>query len=543
MKIKIKNGIGIVLYLLAGIRLGIALFFSSVTAVWFDEIYSLVFAFRPVRELISLTAKDVHPPLYYIILRAFLLLFDKIFPFMKSEQVGKIVTIIPFFLILIYAITIVRKQYGFFVSALFFFCVCSMPQDNLNDIRMYSWALLFITGLGLHFCDVITAFFNNKNSNLKNYIFILLYSVAALYTHYFAAIAVFWIYVGALLIMVSVYIISGKKEPENNWIRIAHMIKLIAIGVLAIVCYVPWISVLLSQLGDVKESYWIEPIGPKAPYNTVMHIIRAHYSNIIIGTILSLIFVTCMAILLYKEILKVKKGHLESVYIIYLFSILPLVALTGYIVSILMRPIFIDRYLLPSIGLFWLSISIIIGNYFNENLDFEPKINYKLCILCYLLIFMLLNASVDLINTYNYESGIKNREPEFVEMLSQIDENDVLITNLDHIQGVVSYLLNTDRRVKRQGENNDPIADYKVYLYDSDEKLLLSEVLPGFCNIKCEDEISDFINEGRKVLFLQYTFLEDAPTSMNELYNMDLNFDFIGSYLYENYYVHVYLVS
>ena len=130
MKIKIKNGIGIVLYLLAGIRLGIALFFSSVTAVWFDEIYSLVFAFRPVRELISLTAKDVHPPLYYIILRAFLLLFDKIFPIMKSEQVGKIVTIIPFFLILIYAITIVRKQYGFFVSALFFFCVCSMPQDN-----------------------------------------------------------------------------------------------------------------------------------------------------------------------------------------------------------------------------------------------------------------------------------------------------------------------------------------------------------------------------------------------------------------------------
>jgi hypothetical protein len=543
MSKEIKNRIGIILYLLAGIRIAVELYFSSVTAVWFDEIYSMVFAFRPIKEIISLTAKDVHPPLYYIILRLFLLASDRIFPSLAVEQVGKIVSIIPFFLILIYALTLVRKQFGFIISGLFFFCVCSMPQDNMTDIRMYGWALFFITGLGLHFNNIITAFFNRKNGKVSNYIFILLYSVSAIYTHYFAAIAVFWIYFVALVIMFIGYLKSGESDSEKNRTCLLHVVKPVVIGIVAVLCYIPWISVLLSQLGDVKESYWIAPLGPKTPYNTAMHIVRAHYPSIVIGTLLSIIFISFVAFLVFKECSMAKKGQCESVRNLYLFSILPLVALTGYAVSFIMRPIFIDRYLLPSIGLFWLSICLMIKRIINENFDNSINFSFESFVLCYLVIFMLLNASVDLMSSYNYEQRVKNREHEFTEMLSKIDEDAVIITNLDHIQGVVSYLSNIERKVMWQSGRTNQIADYKIYLYGPEEKLLLSEVLPGFCYIEDKDEIEDFVNDGRKVLFMQYTGDEDVSVNMNDLYDLDLNFDFIGSYLFEGYNVRIYSVG
>jgi hypothetical protein len=156
---------------------------------------------------------------------------------------------------------------------------------------------------------------------------------------------------------------------------------------------------------------------------------------------------------------------------------------------------------------------------------------------------MLLNASVDLMSSYNYEQRVKNREHEFTEMLSKIDEDAVIITNLDHIQRVVSYLSNIERKVMWQSGRTNQIADYKIYLYGPEEKLLLSEVLPGFCYIEDKDEIEDFVNDGRKVLFMQYTGDEDVSVNMNDLYDLDLNFDFIGSYLFEGYNVRIYSVG
>ncbi|MBT1181243.1 glycosyltransferase family 39 protein [Bifidobacterium sp. CP2] len=42
-------------------------------SLWFDEQYSLILASRPIRELITLTAVDAHPPLYYLLLKAWML--------------------------------------------------------------------------------------------------------------------------------------------------------------------------------------------------------------------------------------------------------------------------------------------------------------------------------------------------------------------------------------------------------------------------------------------------------------------------------------
>lgn len=54
---------------------GLALWLSLGVSIWFDENYSIMVSQRPINELIALTAVDAHPPLYYLLLKAWAALF------------------------------------------------------------------------------------------------------------------------------------------------------------------------------------------------------------------------------------------------------------------------------------------------------------------------------------------------------------------------------------------------------------------------------------------------------------------------------------
>ena len=157
MDTKLKNRLGIVLYILAIGHIIYSFYLATSPTIWFDEIYSMLFAFRPAKELIAFTARDVHPPLYYLILRGALLVANNLWPSLESEFVAKAASIVPYILIMIYAITYIRKKWGLFTSGLFIFSLCFMPEimQKTVEIRMYSWALLFVTGLGIHFIEII----------------------------------------------------------------------------------------------------------------------------------------------------------------------------------------------------------------------------------------------------------------------------------------------------------------------------------------------------------------------------------------------------
>ncbi len=538
---KIKNRIGLTLYFFAAINILTCLVLSSITAVWFDEIYSLVFSFRPSREMIALTAKDVHPPFYYLILRIFFIIFDKLIPSMSSEQVGKIVTCIPFILMMIYSASTIKKKWGFLTSGTFIFCILFMPEARNLDIRMYSWSTFIIFGLGLHFSNVITDFFNEKKSSVINYLAIFIYSVSALYTHYFAAIAVFWVYFGAVVMFFIGYLNKRKTQIQAANVAIRDIIITFMVGIISIICYIPWLAILFSQVSTVKESYWISPIGPKTPYNTAMFLFRAPFSNNIFYTVIGLLFFSLIVFLLYRNVIKAKSGNKESIMALYLFSVLPMVAITGYILSIIIRPIFIYRYLLPAIGLFWLSISIMLCDYFGDVLSEKKSQKYEIIAAVLIVIVICIDAVSDFAFIYQYDTNIGKREHEFTDMLYSIDEDTIIVTNLDHIQGVVSYLLNTDRRILKNGEKDNTVADYNIWLYMSDEKPLLSQILPGFCYIEDGNEIKDMAQDGKKVILLEHSDSKDIYSNLVEEYG--LNFEFKGKYLYEDYHIDAYTLN
>jgi uncharacterized membrane protein len=59
--------------LLAGLMLRLQT--ASTRSIWFDEAWSWRMSRFPVAELIERTAADVHPPLYYLLLKAWTALF------------------------------------------------------------------------------------------------------------------------------------------------------------------------------------------------------------------------------------------------------------------------------------------------------------------------------------------------------------------------------------------------------------------------------------------------------------------------------------
>lgn len=139
-----EDKLGIILFIIGLIFLIITSYIGlTKLGLWYDEFYSIAYSQLPISEMIGLGSKDVHPILYYLIYKVFV----KIFTFLDVAVVGKIVSLIPIYLIGLLSITKVRKNFGYLTAGIFFLCITTMPQLMIYsvEIRMYSWALFFVT--------------------------------------------------------------------------------------------------------------------------------------------------------------------------------------------------------------------------------------------------------------------------------------------------------------------------------------------------------------------------------------------------------------
>ena len=75
---RLALGIGPVLVTL--LALGVRAFRLDWQPLWWDEGYSLYFATEPLGRMLWLTARDIHPPLYYALLHGWCLIFDSARP-------------------------------------------------------------------------------------------------------------------------------------------------------------------------------------------------------------------------------------------------------------------------------------------------------------------------------------------------------------------------------------------------------------------------------------------------------------------------------
>ncbi|MDR2829571.1 MAG: glycosyltransferase family 39 protein [Methanobrevibacter sp.] len=243
-----KRIIGISLFGSALILFFIMLIFGLNPCLWVDEIFTLNIITYSFKNMLIATAYDVHPPLYYIFVKmvfSLLSIFSSPFNISYSFNVyiAKLISVVPLICLIYFGFTKVKKEFGWLTCGIFTFCIVTMPKMMLYsvEVRMYSWAILFLT-LSLYYAYIIT---KNPNNN-KNWIIFTLVSLMAAYTHYYATIGTMMIY----FLLIS-YTIMKKR---------VHVKKLMLSIMFSIFLYLPWIYMFINYSSYANgNGWWIKP--------------------------------------------------------------------------------------------------------------------------------------------------------------------------------------------------------------------------------------------------------------------------------------------
>jgi 4-amino-4-deoxy-L-arabinose transferase-like glycosyltransferase len=298
-------------------------------AIWVDEAFSLAPIHHSFREILLFQSVDVHPPLFFLLEKCWSLAFgDSIFSI-------KFVSILLAVLTMILAAWFLKKEVSDNASILFLLCfIASVPVIHYSiEIRMYSLALFFVTASAISVWYIIT------DGKVRWWIIFLLSAEGAAYTHYYAmAVA------GIGHIMLFCYIMRYDRKKIISAI-------LTVLG--AIVLYLPWFPAFLNNFARVSNDFWIKPLT----IFTVLEYVRFLFD---MGDFFATLFFLIIFCVLFFVFLAKKKTKIEYFTFYGLLSLIILV-ITGIVISIMTRPLLVERYLYPALALVFIFFSVECG--------------------------------------------------------------------------------------------------------------------------------------------------------------------------------------
>lgn len=445
-----KSKKNIIEYIISFIFLAVAIWGTVIIAskvagddIWYDEVFSMVFAGKSVGEMIKLTAADVHPPLYYMYLKAVVTLGTGMFG-MSEIVAAKLASILPLFLLDIVSFTYIRKKHGLVSAASAAMMITIMPQLSIYwvEIRMYSFGMLLI-GMAYIFGGRII-----EDGKHKDYVIFCIIGIMTAYTQYFSCVAI-----------VGLYFYMGIALLRNKRMRDVRL--LVISGIVSVLAYVPWIPKFISQVGTVRSNYWIQPMDIKSiPGCIKFFFLPMGGAKGYISAGLGILTV----VIVYFLVIRIKESSVADRYYEFApYSMLILMIVTGYISSILGRPIFVYRYMIPVAAALYFALSFTMGRVANS------KNLYM-----WLLTLPLILIGYYSINSFNIEETNKiNSIDASVAAIESLPADGVIIANFDQIAVLMDYYLPGREIYVYEGSVDESAA----LMYDNDGQALMDSEL------------------------------------------------------------------
>lgn len=320
-------------------------------AFWYDEAYTINLVRQSFGHLWHVTANDVHPPLYYILLKLYTYIFG------DSVIALRIFSALPVIGIMLVACTHIRKKFGNKVALSLLVLVILMPVNQYvaSEIRMYSLAMFFVLLSALY------AYQSYGTFGRADLIRFTLFSLAAAYTHYYALMGVFYIYLLFFLVVII------KKRDK--------VLPFIGYSVLFVIGYLPWLINLPGQVSQVQDEYWINAPRLKDfviylyyPFAQELDLMATEIplSHFVPAFCMLLVFVAMFIYIVIsgrKVTSTDKELSAERVYASLLFLAVLMTLGTAIIYSLLSKPVFVTRYMTPILGLFYLGFAIFLASF------------------------------------------------------------------------------------------------------------------------------------------------------------------------------------
>lgn len=296
--------------------------------LWYDEGYTAALISHPLRELLEITAQDVHAPFYYVLLKGFYTLCGGGTRFWSLKL---------FSLLFMEAYLFLGKygvKYLFDEGTAVYFMLFSLLMPGMcvqaGNARMYAMGLFFFSAAGLLACAIL------RRSTGKRWICFCLCSIGSVYSHTFTMIQTLFLYLillGALL--------RQKKTALIKWY--------LGSGLAVAACYMAWLTVLYRQMqsritsAGANEELFIPDLY------TLMDYCKEWFSAM--DTPITLVVYLGMALTLflgYYAVDGIRRGG--SRIPAWGMGILGLTALTGCLLSYYVTPCFLGRYIFPGFG-------------------------------------------------------------------------------------------------------------------------------------------------------------------------------------------------
>lgn len=397
---------------------------------WGDECFTIRLANMSVPDMLLATASDVHPPLYYF----FVILANRVLG--NSGWVYHLVSLIPFGIVLIFALIVLRRRFGT-KTALLFMSFAGIASDSVTynvEARMYSWAFMFVL---FSFYSLYKVLLKEKYGS----ILFVAFSLGAAYCHYYALFSVGLFYI---FLLFCVFI---------NKIEIKKLLKIYGFTVLG---YLPWLVQLLSTFRRTSEDFWLTNIpsffdGCNAFFTSD----KIWYS--------CLMYDITIFLFIYFWIRRIseKKAENAKATVDFLWMTAGIASCMGTLViglaiSALIRPAFLVRYLYPVTAVFWLVFCVQVERLKDKNVIFGI-----------LILLTLLIYGPEYISKYKEERLSDQKCQQSVEeMKALVADEDMLLTNKAHLDWTILdyYFPNNE---------NDLAADWNFDLKEENQYWLL----------------------------------------------------------------------
>lgn len=379
----------------------------------------------------------------------------------------------------------------------------------------------------------------------KHWLLFWVYGILTAYTQYYACVAVIAIYI-ALFVFFVVKAHKGKTEktsckkthiykeqlkeqeailtkaPVKGWKaehtteqetgRIAGKCigKVLLCAGLSVLAYLPWLPFFFSQVRTVSSSYWIQPLTWKSIFGCMKYIFLpvsyAVKKNYVLACVMILLF---GAAFLYSFLMK-RKDARGRFFLLTGLWIAVFTTLIGFVCSILNRPIFVYRYLIPCLGAMWLVAAVVLWDFVEKNWG--------------ILLFVPF-----LLSGYSNMQGFYGEEnKKIVEMkatqsfLADFPKDAVVLCNFNHVQAVTACYLK---------DSNE------IWLYGSNPEDLIAELLPQCRGLEDTTELLQLVKERDVYFFGSFNSREEL---LKEWETEGIAYTEEGTYLLERYYFNVY---
>lgn len=199
----------------------------------YDSAYQFFLTTKSFPEMARLIPEDYSPPLYAFLLKLWTMIFGETLASMRAASLVNV------WGMLFLAAFPIREAFGKLTSLMctVFFLFSSVNFILIPEIRPTVLAYFLVTACAVY---AYLAFFMEKR---YAYVCLTVFSVLAMYTHNIG-----------MLSALAIYITAGAMSLCRREFKKTR--RFIISGAICAVCYLPWLTVVLKQFGNVKNNYW-----------------------------------------------------------------------------------------------------------------------------------------------------------------------------------------------------------------------------------------------------------------------------------------------